>query len=447
MNRQVANLSMIVALIAVGTATASAVTRNVNTSSALYSAVSVATAGDEIVLAAGTYNLWQDVIVVTPQLTIRGATGNCLDVVLVGGGMNAYASALEGIQIQAADVTIRDLTVSECYYHAIHFQNGANRALIRNVRTLNIGEQHMKGVPTTTGGVIEQCLMEQTKTRLNDGVSRPDNYVGGIDIISGSNWTIRDNIARNIKGIAGGDAAIFLWQNIYDCVTERNVLIGCTKGIAYGNPYNPTNIYHAVGGIIRNNFVVHRSGNDIGIETCFTKNLKVYNNTFYSEDPNFFRTFQIFASPTVPTVNLQLSYNIIRGNILSTNANGTWTSTGNIIGPGVAANWFWDPLNGNLHLARLAAPAIDQAALLTDVPADFDTQMRPIGLLPDIGADEFVAGDMTGDGHVNMTDLLALAATWGLSVGQAGYDAKADLTGDDSVDVIDLLRLAESWGL
>lgn len=447
MDRCMARLLLMAALVAAGTSAASAITRNVGTSSELYSALSAAAAGDEIVLAAGTYNLWQDLVVNKPQLTIRGATGNCLDVVLVGGGMNTYASALEGIQIFSADVTIRDLTVSECYYHAIHFQNGANRALIRNVRTLNIGEHHMKGVPSTSGGVVEQCLLEQTKTRLNDGVSRPDNYVGGVDIIGGSNWTIRDNIARNIKAIDGGDAAVFFWQNIYDCVTERNVLIGCGRGISYGNPYNPSNIYHAVRGIIRNNFVVHRTGNDIGIETCFTKDLKVCNNTIYSEDANYGRSFQIFDTAAVPTVNLQLSYNIIRGNILNVNSAGTWTSTGNIIGPTVAANWFADPLNGNLHLTRLASPAIDQALLLADVPADFDGQARPIGALPDIGADECVTADLDGDGHCDVIDLLILVDTFGKSAGQAGYNTAADLDGNNTVDVIDLLTFIPMWGL
>jgi hypothetical protein len=41
-----------------------------------------------------------------------------------------------------------------------------------------------------------------------------------------------------------------------------------------------------------------------------------------------------------------------------------------------------------MHLRASATPAIDHAAVLTEVPTDIDGDVRPIGTAPDVGADE-----------------------------------------------------------
>jgi hypothetical protein len=56
-----------------------------------------------------------------------------------------------------------------------------------------------------------------------------------------------------------------------------------------------------------------------------------------------------------------------------------------------------------------------------------------------------VTGDVNGDGSVDASDLLLLADSFGLCLGDAGYDARADLKDDDCVDVSDLLVLAGAW--
>ena len=57
-----------------------------------------------------------------------------------------------------------------------------------------------------------------------------------------------------------------------------------------------------------------------------------------------------------------------------------------------------------------------------------------------------IVGDINGDGHVDLLDLLVLAATWGKSTGQAGYDARCDIDNDGSINVVDLLILADNFG-
>jgi len=383
---------------------------NVSTPAELHFACEQTRPGDEIVIAPGTYQLTGTLTVHTSNLIIRGATGNRDDVVILGSGMNSADGARTAIEIYTFYVTIKDLTVSECYWHGIHFQNNANLARVSNVCTLNIGEHHMKGVRYTSSGVLEHCLFLQTKVRENDGVARPDNYLGGPDFLGARSWVIRDNMAMNINAAQPGlgDPGIFLWQEIIDCVTERNVIINCNKGIGYGNPSAGT-LYHAEGGIIRSNFIVR--GNDIGLELCYTKNVKVYNNTIYSENDNYFRSLHILDNTTIPTVNLDLRYNIIRGRILDNTRAGGWTSTGDIVGSTATPDWFVDPLNGDLHLTALATPAIDAAAPLIEVQQDADGDPRPTAAQSDVGADEYApyaAGDSDFDGDVDLADAASL---------------------------------------
>ncbi len=58
-----------------------------------------------------------------------------------------------------------------------------------------------------------------------------------------------------------------------------------------------------------------------------------------------------------------------------------------------------------------------------------------------------IPGDIDGDGHVDIVDLLSLADSWDKAVGQEGFNPACDLNNDGSVDVMDLLMLAENWGV
>ena len=57
-----------------------------------------------------------------------------------------------------------------------------------------------------------------------------------------------------------------------------------------------------------------------------------------------------------------------------------------------------------------------------------------------------LVGDISGDGHVDILDLLYLSGAWGSTTGGANYSAACDLNQDGSVDIIDLLFLADNWG-
>jgi hypothetical protein len=64
-------------------------------------------------------------------------------------------------------------------------------------------------------------------------------------------------------------------------------------------------------------------------------------------------------------------------------------------------------------------------------------------LVYDVGP---IPGDVDGDGHVDVSDLLAVAAAFGSVAGDANYNAACDFNGDSKIDVSDVLILAQNWG-
>ncbi|MBN1675781.1 MAG: hypothetical protein JXR37_32355 [Kiritimatiellae bacterium] len=381
---------------------------NVSTVAELNHAVANYSAGDEIVMASGTYPLSRALWLHRPGVTVRGGTGNREDVVLVGGGMNARGVD-EGISVGADDIAVRDLTLAEFYFNGIHTraENDVDRTVISNVKTLNIGERHIKGSrdPNDSAKVsndilIENCLMLQTKARSGHPDTNPD-YIGGIDMMMTSNLTIRGCVAQGIHGSNnGGNAAIFLWQGHRNVTIECNRIVACAKGIALGNPAAPsanlnTGPWHADTGVIRNNFVlrgVWTGGNNIGLELCSTKNVRVYNNTIYSENASYFRTVSIYdCSPDGLTQDVILGHNLIRGRTKDYTDGSGWTETGNLqdgTGAVITAAWFADPGTGDFHLTPFAGAAVDAGVPVPEVTTDIDGDPRPQGSASDIGADE-----------------------------------------------------------
>jgi len=435
---------------------ARAVTHYVNTVSGLEYWAAVSAPNDEIVIASGTYNMTKCLYMSGKAgVTMRGETGVAADVVLWGGGMNNTSAIREAWQFASADMTLADLTIEGYYHHAVHFQPAADGCTVDNVITRNIGCQHMKGAVNNDYCVIENSLLIQTEDRLNGLPDRPDNYVGGIDL-HGARWTqIRDNAVIDIIGMGdAGDGGIFMWNASKNCVVERNVVIGCSKGIEMGNP-SDQGLWQVQDTIVRNNFILSRPNEDIGLELCYTLNCKVYNNTIYrTGDPwsaDWGRTVHIYDKSAHPTTNLDIRNNIIRGAV-SDNSSGDWSSAavaamGNIVdtnGTVVLPEWFVDPDNLNLHLTEAALAAIDAAVTLADVSEDIDRGPRPYGDLPDMGADEFGSpmGDINYDGLVDGGDYTIWADHYGQSdVGFSG----GDLNGDGVVNGGDYTLWADNY--
>ncbi|HEY3235850.1 MAG TPA: hypothetical protein VGJ84_14125, partial [Polyangiaceae bacterium] len=182
------------------------------------------------------------------------------------------------------------------------------------------------------------------------------------------------------------------------------------KGIALGNPAPPaaalaTGDFHTIGGIIRNNFVLRDplgGGNHISLELSSAKDVKVYNNTFYSEDATYFRQISFSDSSALGvTSGIDLRNNLIRGKIADLTAarSGGWTELGDlqdIDGTVILPAWFVDVTMGDFHLTTAATGAIGQGAVLAEVTDDFDAEPRAAPI--DLGADQRVAASSGGSG-------------------------------------------------
>ncbi|TVQ56910.1 MAG: hypothetical protein EA377_01615 [Phycisphaerales bacterium] len=109
-----------------------------------------------------------------------------------------------------------------------------------------------------------------------------------------------------------------------------------------------------------------------------------------------------------------------------------------------------DAIVRGLNISDIAGPSFDlpnQPWIYTELeleplslPVVFDVMARI-----NIPADVACVGDLTGDGVVNVFDLLELLAAWGPC--DDPQNCPADLDGDGVVNVFDLLELLANWGV
>ncbi len=130
---------------------------------------------------------------------------------------------------------------------------------------------------------------------------------------------------------------------------------------------------------------------------------------------------------------------------ISNDDGSTWTNVETIgpAGPETGGGWFQHSFSvsdfveptSEVRLRFIAADEGDGSIVEAAVD-DFEVFS--------VVCDEPVFGDLDGDGHVGVPDLLILLASWGLCA-DCG-DCPADLDGDCSVGVPDLLLLLANWG-
>jgi Right handed beta helix region/FG-GAP-like repeat len=375
----------------------------VSTEAQLQTAVSSAQPGTTVLIANGTYNLSRTLLVNNVNnVTIRGASG-CDGVVLVGRGMtnSNFGDIPDAIWSNSSNTVIAHLTVRDIYRHPIILNPGAQRPRIYSVRLKNAGEQLIKGNPTSLAqegindGIVEYSIMEFDTTAR-------DFYTNGVDVLTGSNWIIRDNLFRNLRAPEGQLAgpAILMWGGSRNTIVERNLFLNTQRGIALGLEERAPNDHS--GGIIRNNIFFRKPGEtgDTGIYVADSPNTKVLHNTVILNGTYPFAIEYRFPD----TTGVEIRFNLTDTRIVSREG-----ATGNVANnvENASSDMFVDPANNDLHLRSTAALAIDAAAAHPDVTDDYDGQLRPTsGVTPrDLGADESlsvvlseVLADFDGDG-------------------------------------------------
>jgi hypothetical protein len=360
---------------------------NVSTVAALQAAVSAVSSNQTIVIASGTYNLTSTLWVngSKANVTIRGATNNRDDVVLVGQGMGVSSGTVPfGIWAGSGvtNLTIANLTIRNIYQHPIMLNPGTQSPRIYNVRLVDGGEQLLKANPDGSGGGVDNGIVEYSVFEYTN--TAPSYYTNAVDVHTGRDWIIRHNLFRRIRAPQGQLAgpAVLMWNGSTGTVVEGNTFIDNHRDISLGLIERTPNDH--TGGIIRNNFIARSpgSGGDVPIAVFDSPSTKVVHNTIWTNGqyPNAVETR--FAHTTGVSVINNLSDRGLqnRDGAASSAIGNVWTA---------ASNWFVNANGGDLHLTAAAVTTINAGVATSDAPADWDGQARPSGGAFDVGADEY----------------------------------------------------------
>jgi hypothetical protein len=326
------------------------------------------------------------------DVTLRGAAGDPARVTLSGKGWDSKARGDDILHITDCNgVTIADLTFTDCrsYGIKVEAENAPKNIHIYNCRFKNIGVRAIKGsagrdpAVRAVKGSVRFCQFENSKVPPADWLFGGD-YISAIDMMALEDWTFSDNVFRNIKGRnGGGRAAIFIWVRSRGVVVERNLIINCDRGVAFGNPGKSTanvlgeRLVYVADSVIRNNFIA--GGPDCGIELWYAEDIKIHNNSIWRPERNFSRGIRVGTG----TSGVDIINNLVHGQIRfdGGRAQRSRNLTGRLEG------YFIDPMSGNLALTPGATEAIDKGVSLTDVTEDIRRQPRDE--LVDLGAWEY----------------------------------------------------------
>ena len=351
--------------------------------------------GGTILLADGTYPVGRTLVLSGDDLTLRSESGQRERVILDGGGTLGELLTLR----DCSDITIADVTLQNVRWNGIKIDSdtGVHRATIRNCVFRNIWQRGVKGVKVPAEQrkstrprqcVIEHCLFtnERPKRLGDDPADTAENfqgnYVGGIDVMYATEWIIRGNVFRGIRGRTGSArGAVFLWHDSRDCIVERNVIIDCDSGICLGNSHKPKDVsIHCTGVIVRNNFLCRVPEN--GILADYTRDCAILHNTIHDPQSRFGRLIRLVHENS----GLRVINNLLSGPPLAIETKSPIELHDNLSRDFTAA--FVAPEQGNLHLTVAATAAIDGAVPLAEVTEDIDRHRRHGPA--DIGADEWI---------------------------------------------------------
>jgi hypothetical protein len=373
----------------------------------LVSAVNNAEPGTTILVADGYYALDGSYLRIdTPGVTLRSASGDREAVVLDG---NYHTTEI--VQIVASNVTIADLTLQRAYDHPIHVTSSDAGATLNtriyNVQIIDPGQQAIKINPHAARVYFpddgEVACSRLTLTDAGREHIRDSCYTGGVDGHQARGWVVRDNVIEGFWCDSGlSEHAVHFWTGSRDTLVERNRLIDNARGVGFGllasgdgrsypdDPCPGADYVDHYGGVIRNNMIsagrdalfASRYGFDCGICLWQACGASAIHNSVVSTQLPFSSIEWRFDATDVEIINNLVSHNL-------RDRGGRAQLAGNLVDAPLAL--FLDGAGGDLHLVATADQAIDGGISLAPglCDDDFDSDLRPIGDAPDIGADEY----------------------------------------------------------
>ncbi|MBI2926333.1 MAG: right-handed parallel beta-helix repeat-containing protein [Verrucomicrobia bacterium] len=360
----------------------------------LFAAVERVQPGGTILLADDHYFLSRYLEIHTDNVTLRSASGQRERVVL--DGARSKDGELVGLR-RCTGVTIADLTIQNIKWNGFKLNTDSNvqRATIYNCVIHNIWQRGVKGVKVPQENLeamrprdcrVQYCLFYNDRPKrfeddpADTAQNFDGNYIGGIDVMFATGWTISDNVFIGIQGrTRQARGAIFVWHDSRDCVIERNIIIDCDTGIALGNAHRPPDVTtHCTGFVVRNNFITRAP--ESGIVTVFTKDSRVLHNTIHDPVSRLGRLIRLVHDND----GLLVANNLLSGPPIRVESTSAMTLRANVATNLTAL--FANAEQGNLHLKARAAGIVDAAAVTGGVTHDIDGEARDKA--PDLGADE-----------------------------------------------------------
>ena len=385
-------------------ATAQARVVPVATPAELTAAIGAAAAGDEIVLADGTYALTG---------VTCSAVGTSAAPIIVRAANRQMAkiefNGAEGFKVTGAYWTFEELDIkgvcpsdTTCE-HAFHVTGAAHYFVLRGSKVTDFNAQLKvnasmigAGYVTPNNGLIEGNELSDTRPRMTS------NPTTKLNIDTGDDWIVRRNYIHDFeKGMSdyvsygaffksGGKRGI-MERNLVICTTGADT--GYRIGLSLGgggtgpqfcapafNAATPCDPEHT-DGIIRNNIIVNCT--DVGIYLNKGRNSHLLYNTLISTGGIDFR----YAGSTGEAIG-----NVLSG-LIRNREGATSTQTANLenVILGVFQMWYSAPLLGNLGVTGNVGSLVGQGPATPMVTDDYCGRARPAGALT-LGALEHSLG-------------------------------------------------------
>jgi len=367
----------------------------VATPTQLIAAIDGATPGDVITLAAGTYDISQNLNCDVP------GTANAPIVVRSALPLGALIrfDAVEGFKVSARHWVFEDLDIqgvcadhSDCE-HAFHVFGDADFWALRRSRVRDFNAQ-IKSNRDPLAMVFPDDVVIEGNEFADTAPRQTGNPVTKIDVVGGRRWIVRANFIHDFEKVESDHVsyAAFLKGNSRDGLFERNLVIcerdhsgGVRLGLSLGGGGSSPGSICEDGvctpehqhGTLRNNVIVNCPA-DVGIYLNEAQDTRIYDNTLIA-------TTGIDVRFTASTADIR--NNLVSGQIRNRDG-GTSTQSANLTGITTPQyeQWFADPLAADLTLLDGTA-FVDLAEPLAAVPDDYCGRLR--GSSPDRGAVEY----------------------------------------------------------